>query len=335
MYNTWRLRSTEFDQSVRIALRKTAENLAALNETILPSEGLIRQEDSDYYLVNINNVFEATDLEFFLKQELEARSIHDFFDYYIYDCGSDNMVFCNNVDYGEDRKTEVKVEMPKTPDFVYYFGVRFPNRVGFILNTLWLAILFSILLLIAIAFFGYSMSVILRQKRDSELQKDFINNMTHEFKTPISTIRISSDVFLNDPLIQQNERLSQYAQIIKNQNERLSGHVDKVLDVARIENEGLQMQMETFELNGLVKKAWSEISPKLEQKDGNFISEGDEDRVMVNGDIFHLEHVFMNIFDNAVKYSKDAPTIKLNLVNEGRHWKISINDNGIGIPKIN
>jgi len=333
IYTTWTLRSTEFDQKVQIALRKTAEALADLNETILPSEDLIRQQSTDYYLVNFNNVFAATDLEFFLKQELEALSIHDDFDYYIYDCGSDNMVFCNYVDYGAGRTDEILVEMPKSPDLIYYFGVRFPNRVGFLLNTLWLAILFSILLLIAIAFFGYSMSVILRQKRDSELQKDFINNMTHEFKTPISTIKISGDVFLNDPTVKNDKRLLQYATIIKEQNDRLSNHVDKVLNAARIENEGLQMKMEVFELNGLVQKAWSQVKPKLDQKQGIFTINSSDEKIEVKGDIFHIEHVFMNIFDNAVKYSEDRAKINTSITDEGGHWKVSVSDNGIGIPK--
>jgi two-component system phosphate regulon sensor histidine kinase PhoR len=333
IYTTWQLRSTEFDQKVQIALRKTAEDLADLNETILPSEDLIRQQSTDYYLVNINNVFAATDLEFFLKQELEALSIHDDFDYYIYDCGSDNMVFCNYVDYGSERTDEIKVEMPKSPDLIYYFGVRFPNRVGFLLNTLWLAILFSVLLLIAITFFGYSMSVILRQKRDSELQKDFINNMTHEFKTPISTIKISGDVFLNDPVIKEDKRLLQYATIIKEQNDRLSSHVDKVLNVARIEKEGLDMKMEAFELNALIQKAWLQVMPNLEQMDGECSINTDVESIPLKGDIFHLEHVFMNVFDNAVKYSEDRAEINISVTDEGRHWKVIISDNGIGIPK--
>jgi len=308
-------------------------SLFCINETILPSEDLIRQQSTDYYLVNINNVFAATDLEFFLKQELEALSINDDFDYYIYDCGSDNMVFCNYVDYGSERTDEIKVEMPKSPDLIYYFGVRFPNRVGFLLNTLWLAVLFSIILLVAIAFFGYAMWVILRQKRDSELQKDFINNMTHEFKTPISTIKISSDVFINDPVIKGDERLSQYANIIKEQNDRLSSHVDKVLSVARIENEGLDMKIEDLELNGLINRSWSQIEPKLNQKNGHYSIESVSPIIDVKGDVFHLENVFTNIFDNAVKYSGSEPQIDVQLKESGSNWKVYIKDYGIGIPK--
>ena len=333
IYNTWKLRSTEFDQKVQIALRRTAEDLANLNNTILPSEDLIRQVSTDYYLVNINNVFAATDLEFFLKQELEALSINDDFDYYIYDCGSDNMVFCNYVDYGSERTTEVMVEMPKSPDLIYYFGVRFPNRVGFILNTLWLAVIFSVLLLIAIAFFGYAMSIILRQKRDSELQKDFINNMTHEFKTPISTISISSNVFLNDPLIKKDQRLLQYAQIIKEQNDRLSSHVDKVLDVARIEREGLEMKMESLVLQEILAGAIKEIEPKLKQRNGAYELQDLDEKILITGDAFHLEHLFMNVLDNSIKYSKEAPQIDIRISGSSKNWIVEVNDNGIGIPR--
>lgn len=334
VYNTWKLRSTEFDQKVQVALRKTAEGLASLNNTILPSEDLIRQQATDYYLVNINNLFEPSDLEFFLKQELEALSIHDDFDYYIYDCGSDNMVFCNYVDYGSQRTDDIKMQMPKSPDLIYYFGVRFPNRMSFILNTLGLAILFSALLLLAIAFFGYAMYVILKQKRDSELQTDFINNMTHEFKTPISTIKISSDVFLNDPTIQKDPRLAQYASIIKEQNDRLSSHVDKVLSVARIENDGLQMKKELVNLHSIVDKAIQEVSPKINQRNGQYAVDLPKSAVVrIDADAFHTEHMIINILDNAVKYSNDAPVISIQLKEDSKKWKLVISDKGIGIPK--
>jgi len=261
-------------------------------------------------------------------------SIHDDFDYYIYDCGSDNMVFCNYVDYGSQRTDDIKLEMPKSPDLIYYFGVRFPNRMSFILNTLGLAILFSALLLLAIAFFGYAMFVILKQKRDSELQTDFINNMTHEFKTPISTIKISSDVFLNDPKIQGDPRLAQYAEIIQEQNNRLSAHVDKVLSVARIENDGLEMKMERVDLVQTIERAIQEVNPKINQKKG-VIDWGSmkNAKAVIDADRFHIEHLLINILDNAVKYSRTTPRIEIQLNETTKHYKLKISDNGIGIPK--
>ena len=120
-------------------------------------------------------------------------------------------------------------ELPKYDEFIYYFGINFPKQSSYLIagNTLW--IIFSFLLMITVSFFVYALNIILRQKRLSELQKDFINNMTHEFKTPISTINIASDVLLRDDLIKNNVDLSNYTEIIKEQNERLNWQVEKVL----------------------------------------------------------------------------------------------------------
>jgi len=331
--NTWRLRSSEFDQKIQVALRQTAQGLANLNRTVLPSEDLIRQVSTDYYLVNINNVFEATDLEFFLKRELEELSIQDDFDYYIYDCGTDNMVYCNTVDYGAQRSEDIKANMPKSPDLIYYFGVRFPNRLGFVLNTLWLAIVFSGVLLFAIAFFAYAMIIILRQKRDSELQKDFINNMTHEFKTPISTIKISSDVIADHPIVKEDKRLQAYAEIIQEQNARLSSHVDKVLKVASIENEGLAMNLETVDLHAIINGSIEQIKAKLQEKNGSIYRPESPSSIEIKGDPYHLQNVFVNIFDNAIKYCKDTPQIQISLTQDKTDIKVAVQDNGIGIPE--
>lgn len=331
--NTWRLRSSEFDQKIQVALRQTAQGLANLNRTVLPSEDLIRQVSTDYYLVNINNIFQASDLEFFLKRELEVLSIQDDFDYYIYDCGTDNMVYCNTVDYGTQRSEDIKMVMPKSPELIYYFGVRFPNRLGFILNTLWLAIVFSAVLLFAIAFFAYAMNIILQQKRDSELQKDFINNMTHEFKTPISTIKISSDVIADHPIIQKDKRLQAYAEIIQEQNARLSSHVDKVLKVASIEKEGLALNMETIGLKSIIDKSVEQIKAKLEEKGGEILWSDNLSSANIKGDPYHLENLFVNIFDNAIKYCKKAPQIFIAVTTSKSQIEVSIKDNGIGIPE--
>ncbi|MBT8219345.1 MAG: HAMP domain-containing histidine kinase [Bacteroidia bacterium] len=331
--NTWNLRSSEFDQKVQVSLRRVAYDLAELNGTVLPSEDLVRQMSTDYYLVNINNLFSSTDLEFFLKKELEALNIQDDFDYYIYDCGSDEMVFSGYVDYGKSRSEDVEMQMPKSSDLIYYFGVRFPNRRGFILNTLWLAFLFSFLLLLAISFFAYSMFIILKQKRLADLQKDFINNMTHEFKTPISTIKISNDVFLSDPEIQKNKRLYQYANIINEQNERLTAHVDKVLNVARIEQDTLTLNHEMLDLLDVVQKSIKTLNPKLEQREGTLNLQTSMSEIPIRGDAFHLQNVFVNLIDNAIKYTKVNPVINIAINSQGGFHVVEIEDNGIGFKE--
>ena len=147
-------------------------------------------------------------------------NIHTDYEYAIYDCSSKKMVYGEYVSF---KKTPTKNrigELPKYDEFIYYFGINFPNQTSYLIagNTLW--IFFSILLLITISFFVYTLTIILRQKQLSELQKDFINNMTHEFKTPISTINIATGVLLENPVIINEKDLSNYTKIIKEQTQR-------------------------------------------------------------------------------------------------------------------
>jgi two-component system, OmpR family, phosphate regulon sensor histidine kinase PhoR len=191
------------------------------------------------------------------------------------------------------------------------------------------------ILFITILFFIFSLGVILRQKRLSELQKDFINNMTHEFKTPISTIKISAEVFANHPLVRNDDRLSRYAKIIREQNERLNAQVEKVLLITRIEKESLQIKLEKIHLHDMLDTVLSSVNVKIEERDGileeNFHAEND----FIEADNLHLTNILHNLLDNAMKYSQPhvPPEIMVSTVNKGSFLQLSISDKGIGIEK--
>ena len=217
VYNTWDLNQADFKQKVDLALYRTASGLSKINEADLPARDIIKQRSSNYFIVNIDSEIDASMLEFFLRRELENLALNIDFEYAIYDCTSDQMVYGNYCRYSaeDNQQASPTYSLPKySSEFNYYFGVKFPTRGGYLLGQMQLAIFFSVILLLTLAFFGYSVYVILRQKRLSEMQKDFINNMTHEFKTPLSTIRISTDVFLRSEPIQSDPRLARYARII-------------------------------------------------------------------------------------------------------------------------
>jgi len=220
MIQTWNLKDQEFYESVNIALRNVAESVAQLNETELPKQNLITRRSSNYFAVNINSSVDANILEDFLIQEFENISLNTDFEYAVYDCHTDDLVYGNYCKLSDNDKFVTSEDaLPKFKELLYYFVVRFPSRRGYLLSNMWMSISFSLVALLAIIFFLYAIGVILRQKRLTELQKDFINNMTHEFKTPISSIRIAADAFLNDEYIANNPRLFQYTNIIKSQNQ--------------------------------------------------------------------------------------------------------------------
>ena len=334
---TWDMKEQEFSQTVKIALLKVAQSLENLSgRNNLPAKGLITQQSSNTYIVNINDEINADMLEYYLQKELEERGLADDFMYGIYDCESKEMVRGRYIDYSKDtnkKDIEKIADLPTNGAYDYYFSVRFPNRSSFILDDMRLAVFFSLILLLSIIFFIYSMFIILRQQRLSEMQKDFINNMTHEFKTPISTIKISADVFLNNDEIQKDDRLYRYAHIIKEQNARLNKQVEKVLQLAKIEKDNFKLTKENVNLHTLLEDIIQSAELKVGELKGQLEVKLRAQNPNVSADVFHLSNILHNLVDNAIKYCKDKPEINILTGNENDTILFSIKDNGVGIAK--
>lgn len=334
LLKTWDLKDKEFDQRVHIVLRKVAERIAKFNDSELPKKNLIQRTSSNYYAVNINDIIDANILEDYLYQEMENHGLRTDFEYAVYDCYSSNMVYGNYCELG-DGKQQIKEssELPIFSDLVYYFIVSFPSRESYLLSNMFMTVLFSIIAILSVLFFLYSIWVILRQKKLSELQKDFINNMTHEFKTPISSIKIAADVLTKEAGIQDNPRLKRYTSIIREQNSRLNNQVEKVLNIARLEKNSFELKIEKLNLNEFVSAIADDESMKLEN--GQISLEFNTDHCEVSADKLHFTNVLTNILDNAIKYSSENPSIQISVNKMSDGVELSIKDTGIGIPKEN
>ncbi len=331
---TWNLKEQEFHEKVNIALREVTAEYGKLGT--LPPYNLIDQVANNYYVVNVNQAINVHDLELFLRKHLEAVGLEENFQYAVYDCTSNTMVGCALINYNADAETAKiaeQIELPVHDKYTYYFGIRFPDRNSQILSSMMPMMIPAGILLVTIIFFTYSIFVILRQKRLSEMQKDFINNMTHEFKTPISTIKISADVFLNDPNVQTNERLSRYASIIKEQNQRLNSQVEKVLQLAKIEENHFKLKMESLDLHSTIEECLKGVKIKIETLGGVLSTELIANQPVIKADHLHLTNVLHNILDNAVKYCKEQPHITIRTVQGKNQLFLIVADQGIGIAK--
>jgi len=336
VYNSWKTGDSSFNQSVHIALRNVANYIAEYNNSELPPKDLIKRLSPDYYVVNINDHIDANILEHVLYIEMGKASLTADFQYGIYDCENDNMVYGNYCEMDEAESKETLTEsLPKYNEFDYYFGVKFPTRSNFLVANLNFTIFFSLLSLLLTGFFIYTISFIIRQRRVSELQKDFINNMTHEFKTPISSIQLSSNVLLNDEKIQSDPRLSQYANIIKDQNSRLNDQVEKVLNLAKTERDQFKLNLEHISLHTLIQKILHNNQARIQNSNARIHLDlnAPDDNIMA--DRLHLTNVLSNLLDNAIKYSKSQAEIKIETAQENGSLDLSIQDNGIGISKEN
>ena len=338
---TWDLQEQEFNRKVYQALLDASNNLAQATPFELPSQNLIDQLYSNYYVVNVDNDFDPNTLEFYLQKSFENQGLHEDFQYGVFDCSSKQMVTGKTIKYNKTtpfasialQQDEALPPHNKT-EFNYYFGVRFPEKNANILSNMWIVVVFTALMLITLSFFIYSMFVILRQKQLSELQRDFINNMTHEFKTPIATINVSTDVFLQSEQVKSDPRLYRYSGIIKEQVLRLNTQVEKVLQLAGVERDKIELNLEELNLAELIRGVSPSIEMKVREKEGGQLHlDLAAGNTLIVADRMHLTNILHNLVDNGVKYSKDAPDITISLKNEEDGLLLSVQDKGIGIPK--
>jgi two-component system, OmpR family, phosphate regulon sensor histidine kinase PhoR len=332
---TWNVNERDFDRTVNIALLNVAKELSVVNQSILPPQDLITRTTSNTYAVNINSQIDARNLDFYLKKHFEAATLSEDFDYAIYDCHDEKMVYGKYVSYSPSTDSlSVKKDFPTLEDATYFFVVRFPQRSSYLLGSMALTVVLTVVSLLTVLFFIYSILIILRQKRLSELQKDFINNMTHEFKTPISTIKIAADVFASHPVIQTDSRLSKYTQIMREQNNRLNTQVEKVLQITRIDKNTLDLNLEVINLHELLESVLPSIQVKIEEQNGKLSQNLTAKQPYIKADTLHLTNIIHNLLDNAMKYCKDgAPEIEVKTEDSGKNVRLTIMDMGIGINK--
>jgi two-component system, OmpR family, phosphate regulon sensor histidine kinase PhoR len=321
-----------FNRDVNTALFNVASKFFEINEAAVPTNNPIKQLSTNYYVVMINNEIDANMLEFLLKTELEKRNVTADFEYGIYDCTNDKMVYGNYVSFDQKDIIEHNTSLPKWENQSYYFGVQFPNKASIVTNRMGIWIFSSAVLLLVVIFFSYSLFVILKQRRLSEIQKDFVNNMTHEFKTPISTIALSTDVLLDPKIIDQPERLHNYTTIIQNENQRLKKQVERVLQMAGMDKDEIGLRKEKTSLHNIIKEVVHGITAGQEGK-VNISLDLSADNADVLIDKLHVSNVLYNLIDNAVKYCLIKPVIKIKTYNKQKKLWVEISDNGIGIKR--
>jgi len=327
------LKEKEFDQSIQIALRNTAERLATYGQFTLPEQDLVTQVSTDYYVVNVNNNIDPKALQFYLINEFDKLSISTDFQYAIYDCSSDKMVYGNFVNANRTIENKPIKDLPKLGKFVYYFGVYFPERSSYIVSKMDNWVLTSIILIAVVLFFGFAMFIILQQRRLSEVQRDFINNMTHEFKTPLSTIVISSETLSDPEIVKTPERLATYVDIIKEEAARLNRQVERVLQSAKTERQEFKLNKEVVDLHSVIQQVAESFAVNIRNIKGTMELKLEAQQYSILADKQHLTNVIFNLLDNATKYSKEDPLIIIKTCNQGNKVLLSVEDNGVGISK--
>ncbi len=218
----------------------------------------------------------------------------------------------------------------------YYLRVFFPNQKSYLLQTMWLMLSISAILIIVIfAAFTYTINTIYKQKKLGQIKNDFINNMTHELKTPISTISLACEA-LNDPDMRKSEQsMRSFISMINEENKRLGVLVENVLRSAILDRGDMQLRLEPMNLHEVVKGVIRNIAIQVKKKGGSIQVELNAVNPLVKGDSVHITNVVYNLIDNAIKYSLDKPEVIIRSRNVKEGVELSFTDNGIGISKEN
>jgi two-component system phosphate regulon sensor histidine kinase PhoR len=318
----------KFSQKVHIALLEVAKKLYEGTNHELPSQNPVVKLSNDYYIVNINNDFEPEILEFYLKSEFEKSDIHTDFEYAMYNCQSDEMVYGNYVSLDPSQKQST-VYFPKHKNLVYYFAIRFPNETTYLFSSLKFWFVLSFALIVILLVYVYSIVIILQQKKYSELQRDFINNMTHEFKTPLSSILLASNYLMKQDTIRSDDKLEKYTGIIIGQSNKLNNHIEKILNIAKSDNAPLMLDKQVFAVVPVIEDVIENIRLKHENAK---ITIGSDRDYSVQADLFHFTNIIYNLIDNSIKYCEGTPEIRIRLSAENTIFTMAFTDNGIGVP---
>lgn len=215
-----------------------------------------------------------------------------------------------------------------------YLVINFPYKRLYILQQIWLPVLSSMLFIAIVIFcFIYAIKVIIQQKNLSEIKNDFINNMTHEFKTPIATVSLAVEALQDPELMNQDSFRNRYIGIIKDENKRLGSQVEKVLQAATLDKKDFKLKIETVNLVDLLENAKQHIALQVENKGGSISLETNLKEPYIEADPFHLSHIINNLLDNAVKYSNEHPAIHLKAWSQNGSVLITVMDNGIGMSR--
>jgi two-component system, OmpR family, phosphate regulon sensor histidine kinase PhoR len=189
------------------------------------------------------------------------------------------------------------------------------------------------LLLVLIFCFSYTIFSILKQKKISEMKTDFINNMTHEFKTPVSTIMIASEALRDSEIIPDKNRVQRLANIIFEENERLGSHIERVLNIARIEKDDFKLEKNPIDVNEMISVVIDSMSLKLQKHNATTSLQLNAENAVIKGDELHFSNVIYNLVDNAIKYSVGAPDITISTLNKNDQIVIRVADKGVGMSR--
>jgi two-component system phosphate regulon sensor histidine kinase PhoR len=290
-------------------------------------------EASNYFWEQLNTI-PSEEIDMIIKQELEKNHI---------DLSYEFAIVGDNWDYNSIKSPGYVLSAmynnsfhrPISPNGYYYLSLYINKPKNYILRrTSWMigaSVLFTIIIISA---FAVTVRTVFRQKQLSEIKSDFINNMTHEFKTPLATISLAVDALGNPKVQSKGDQIDYYTGIIREENKRMNKQVEKILQAAQLDANNLELNLQTVDVHDMISNAAANIMLLIVEKNGTLEQKLMAKKFFIRADEVHFSNIIANLLDNAIKYSKDPTRIVIETTNpSSRSIAIKIRDNGIGMSK--
>lgn len=354
--NAIEVRKSQFDQEVKTSLVVVTQEIPKVIRKNQETKFFQRQQQLNQGVTDISALINAMldntpfqqfsdkitkeQLDSLIQSQMKKRGITTPYIFGVFDATGNHLYESDSI--AKNHTAQLVSEGINIPVFVDDFmltqpfiSIIFPKKNNFIFKKMWVILSISLLLILAVIYaFYFTVNTIYKQKQLSEIKNDFINNMTHELKTPISTIQLACEA-LNDADMNSKESQQTFVGMIKDENSRLKGLVDTVLKTAILDKGQMKLQKEQVDLLEIIHKVRGNFSLQINQLNGKILLDNELSEMGFLGDSQHLTNVFQNLIDNAIKYTSKAPEITISTAKTIDSYLIKVTDNGIGISKEN
>jgi two-component system phosphate regulon sensor histidine kinase PhoR len=310
----------QFDHTVQMVLKKVADSVSHTNK--------ITKLSSNFFYVDTQIDLNDNELDSLLKREFELHDLSIFYELGVYRADDDTLVYGNYIEATKKKILTEKMKAGLGQSVEENFAVYFPRKKSYVAAQLQIWIFSTVMLLLMVCFFAYAIASLLREKKFAELKSDFINNMTHEFKTPVTNIKIAAEMLKQK--FGDREGAKAYLDILEKENEKLRLKIEQVLLGSTLEYKK-RPSFALMDVHELIRNCAEAFHFKIQERTGTMNLELNAQSQYILGDHDMLAQALNNIIDNAEKYSPSQPQITVRTNDNGKDIEIIITDNGVGI----
>ncbi len=337
IHNSVELRKQQREQDLLHAITQIKQSLYDIYLFNTGRIGFINEDSKNYYLTNFTvEIISPEEITSKIDTALKRYNIREPFEYSITNIFQTDIVKTRGFT-PEMKENAIEVQLTLDDPTAHYYEVLhlyIKEENNFLIRKIGWYIAGSILFtIIIISAFYLTVRTMFRQKKLSEIKSDFINNMTHELKTPLATISLAIDALTNEKVIHDTEKIRYYSRMIKDENKRMNKQVEKILQSARIEKQDIRLNLQILNAHEIISKVADNVHLQILDKNGKLYLNLGAEHFKIEADDVHFSNVVFNLLDNAIKYSKNDLAIEMTTANEKDMFVLHIKDNGIGMNK--